>query len=472
LGDPLRLAESLEAKPSPCAELRRFARFCELIGIRLEPFQVEIIREVLSGRREVVALLPRGCGKTTLMAAYGLYTLLAESRSSIVIAAATREQAGHLYGQSRKFVLASPKLRKVLKPTRREIRTPLEGRMLVISADAEKQLGWDPDLIFIDELGSHRSDDLHSALRSSLVKKPHSRLVVISTAGAREADTPLGELRKRALRLAEVSTDGALTRATGEHLALLEWRVPDDADIDDPEVVKEAIPASWIGTEAIAEQREALREPVFQRLIANQWVSAEEAFIGAAEWDACAAAPEISDGAEVVVGVDASIRHDATAVVIVRRAGDVYHALWRVWEPSKGREISLGEVEAHVRELTRRYAVAKVVYDPHYAWHMAQRLEDEGAPMVEWSHKRMAGATRTLHEIVSHGRLRHGGADVPRRHALAAEVVERDYGLILSKRATREPIDCVVALAMAVEIAAAAKPKRRSAYEDHDLVVA
>jgi hypothetical protein len=34
------------------------------------------------------------------------------------------------------------------------------------------------------------------------------------------------------------------------------------------------------------------------------------------------------------------------------------------------------------------------------------------------------------------------------------------------------PIDCVVALAMAVEVAAAAMPKRRSAYEDRDLIVA
>jgi hypothetical protein len=72
--------------------------------------------------------------------------LLAKPRASIVIAAATREQAGHLYEQARKFVLASPELRNVLKPTRREIRIPSEGRMLVISADAEKQLGWDPDL--------------------------------------------------------------------------------------------------------------------------------------------------------------------------------------------------------------------------------------------------------------------------------------------------------------------------------------
>jgi hypothetical protein len=70
VGNPLQLAES---KPSLCAELRRFARFCELVGVRLEPFQVEIMREVFFGRREVLFLLGRGCGKTTLMAAYGIF---------------------------------------------------------------------------------------------------------------------------------------------------------------------------------------------------------------------------------------------------------------------------------------------------------------------------------------------------------------------------------------------------------------
>ena len=92
--------------------------------------------------------------------------------------------------------------------------------------------------------------------------------------------------------------------------------------------------------------------------------------------------------------------------------------------------------------------------------------------MLEWQHSRMASATRTLHELVTHNRLRHGGDEVARRHALAAEVREREYGLTISKRASRDPIDSLVALAMAVEFATSMEPPRRSVYEERGLVTA
>ncbi len=85
--------------------------------------------------------------------------------------------------------------------------------------------------------------------------------------------------------------------------------------------------------------------------------------------------------------------------------------------------------------------------------------------MVEWPYVRMASATATLREIVVHGRLRHGGDDIARRHALAAEVKEREHGLIISKRASREQIDALVALAMAIEIAAGLPEPRESEYD-------
>lgn len=85
--------------------------------------------------------------------------------------------------------------------------------------------------------------------------------------------------------------------------------------------------------------------------------------------------------------------------------------------------------------------------------------------MLEWAYAREAGATRTLHEAISHGRLRHGGDDMARRHALAAEVREREHGLTISKRATRDPIDALVALAMALDVASGLEPPKTSVYD-------
>ena len=191
-----------------------FERFCALIGLELEPWQHAVVEEALSPRRELLVLIPRGCGKTTLMAALGLFRLLQDRRAAIVCAAASREQASHLFDKARGFALSNPQVRARLTVTRRDLRTATDGRLLVVSADAEKQLGWDPSLIFLDELCAHRDADLYTNLRTSLVKRPDAKMVTISTAGV-GADSPLGQLRQRALALPKVERDGTFTRATG-----------------------------------------------------------------------------------------------------------------------------------------------------------------------------------------------------------------------------------------------------------------
>jgi hypothetical protein len=44
-------------------------------------------------------------------------------------------------------------------------------------------------------------------------------------------------------------------------------------------------------------------------------------------------------------------------------------------------------------------------------------------------------------------------------------VREREYGLTISKRASRDAIGCLVALAMAVEWAASIEPPKKSVYD-------
>lgn len=454
------------------SDLDRFERFCEILGLRLEDFQRTIMREVFGDRREVVCLVPRGCGKTTLMAVVALYHLIAHPKATIVIAASTREQAGHLYEEARKFVLNNPKLSARLRPTRRELRTKREGRMLVISADSEKQLGWTPDIVMMDELGSIGNDDLYSALRSTLMKKATSRLYVISTAAAREDGNPLGELRARALK-GKVESEDFFTRATTDNLALLEWRVPDGADIDDPEIVKRAVPASWISPEQIADQREALREPQFRRLVANQWVTGDEAFISAEEWDACAGEPILEGPGMRVIGVDAAVASDTAAICLARRdPDDVYHCLWRLWTPTRRDKIQLADVEAVTRDWADRFNVDAIVFDPRFFIHAAQSMEDAGYPTKEWKYGRNSAGAATLGDVIKNGRLRHGGADVPREHALNAEVRERDYGLVISKSKSRDKIDALMAAVYAIDEAAGMSEPRKSVYESRGLVSA
>jgi phage terminase large subunit-like protein len=364
-----------------------------------------------------------------------------------------------------------PEIAPLVETTRREIRTA-GGWLKVIAADGPRQHGLILDLAICDELHAHGRRELYDALRTSMLKRPGARMVTISTAGA-VLDTPLGELRERAMKLPKVEREGALTRAYGDHLGMVEWALPADAEVSDLEAVKQANPCSWITLDGLREQFASVHELAFARYHANVWTGGEAPWITADVWDGCVGQPDIPEGAEVVLGVDASIRHDTTAVVVVRcDKEDVYHALWRTWTPTAGREVSLSEVERSVPDLARHFTVRACMHDPHYFWHAGQRLEDEGIPMLEWQWQRMAAATRTLHEAVAHGRVRHGGDETARRHALAAEVREREYGLTISKRASRDAIDCLVALAMAVEWAASIEPPKKSVYEQRWVVVA
>lgn len=136
-------------------------------------------------------------------------------------------------------------------------------------------------------------------------KTQGARMVVISTAG-QGADSPLGWLRTRALAQPTVRRRGALTEASGGSLRLLEWAVPDDADVDDPKVVKRANPASWITTDALHEQREALPDLAYRRFIANQWTARQGAWLPPGAWQACAGVPEFEPGERVWIGVDLS----------------------------------------------------------------------------------------------------------------------------------------------------------------------
>jgi phage terminase large subunit-like protein len=454
------------------SQVAKFGRFCELIGLDLEGFQLKIVAEAFSSRRETLILIPRGNGKTTLLAAYALFHLFSNSHPQIAIGAASREQAGTLFEFARAMV-AHPTLAKRVDVTRREIRRrDGHGWLRVVASDGPKQHGLVLSLAIVDELHAHRDDELYIALRTGMMKRPDAKIVTISTAGV-GAESALGLLHARALK-GDVKRDGALTTAVSANLGMLEWALGEKADIDDMEVVKSANPASWLTEALLQEQRDAVHEIAFRRYHCNQWVDSHAPWISADVWDACSEKPRIAPRAEVILGVDAAIRHDSAAVVTLHRddAG-LYHAEFEVWQPTRERDIEIEALVEFIRAQARKYDVRGVVFDPYFFIHAAQRLDAENIPMVEWrqDNGRMVPATQTLSEVVGHKKLRHGGHPTARSHALNCEVSETERGIRIKKRG-KERNDCAVALAMAVEWASRDPGKRTSVYEDADLIVA
>lgn len=134
---------------------------------------------------------------------------------------------------------ASPLIAPRVELTRREIRTPT-GWLKVVASDGPKQHGLILSLAIVDELHAHRDAELYLALRTGLLKRRDSRIVTISTAASDE-DSPLGELRRRALDLPEVRAEGSFTEAYGSNLAFMEWSLPEAASIETPSSTRSLI---------------------------------------------------------------------------------------------------------------------------------------------------------------------------------------------------------------------------------------
>ena len=118
----------------------KFARFAErYCGLRLEPFQRIIIEEVFSDRRESLILLPRGNGKSSLLAALGLFHPLSTPNAAAYVAAASREQAQVLFDMARTgiaVIVISSELSEVMAVSDRIV-TFREGRITGVMSAAE-----------------------------------------------------------------------------------------------------------------------------------------------------------------------------------------------------------------------------------------------------------------------------------------------------------------------------------------------
>jgi phage terminase large subunit-like protein len=83
--------------------------------------------------------------------------------------------------------------------------------------------------------------------------------------------------------------------------------------------------APWQTERWLNDMRRSLRPNQFLRMIENRFVTSESSFIALADWDSCIEPnmhPVIDDKElPVFIGVDASHKHDHTAIIVVTRDG-------------------------------------------------------------------------------------------------------------------------------------------------------
>jgi hypothetical protein len=126
----------------------------------------------------------------------------------------------------------------------------------------------------------------------------------VSTAGFEGEPSPLKDLYDRVVVNGERIAPDLYERGN----ALVFWSHRSDL-------------APWVTRQWIDEQRAALRPTQFARLIENKWVTSESIFIALSEWDACTDSPALpvfsAPSLDCFAAVDASLKHDSTAIALV-----------------------------------------------------------------------------------------------------------------------------------------------------------
>lgn len=380
-----------------------------------EDFQDCIIADALSGVDEFWVVIPEGNAKTTLMAGYGLYHSDYTPTAEVLLAAASRDQAGLLFNQAAGFVERSPGFRdrfRVFEGYRRIKSLRLGGRLQVFAADDRTGDGVIPTLGLIDEPHRARNLALVRTWRGKLQKRG-GQLGLLSTAG--EPGTEFEDARARVLVDAiDVQRDGFHTRAVGENAILNDWSVPASADANDMEVVKLANPLSTITVETLRRKRSSptMTEQHWRRFVCNQAMRTEDTANDPAEWAGLGTSDPLPEGDPVDVGADFGWKHDTTALVPLWTGGEPWlFGVPRILIPPRNGQILRPElVKEAFREIHGRNPIRRVVLDPDRAAEIAVWLEDDlGVEVVEHlqSAAPMTQAYERWMEAVRNKRFRH-----------------------------------------------------------------
>jgi phage terminase large subunit-like protein len=468
-----RLSSSLPVEPP---ELDDFAEFCAELTLDtkrsmvLEPFQRRMLADYFSGTSETLIVIPKKNGKTTMLAALALYHLLTTDDAECYIAASSRDQAGIMLKQARKFIARNPDLAACMKVNQREIQSLNdEGFIRVLAADEDTADGVIPTLALVDELHRHKKADLYGVFRDGLGPRG-GRMITISTAGDDE-DSPLGRARAAyfAFPVLERCEDERYMYARNRDASavLHEWSLRDKDDRDDLEVVALANPASWQTVEAL---RRRFESPLFTpwgwaRFACGVWLQGEDTALSPVEWADCAYdGPMDPAGAAVRIGLDVGWTVDTTAVVAhwLDDAGVAWIGDVEILKPDReGESLRKQRVLAAVQGMCDRYGSDVVVLDPeNEGMVVAQDLQDVGLRAVAYSQRPgpMAMAAERFAAAVRERKLRHPNAQPFTRQVLNARVRSTDDGrwrFVKETKHSKKHIDALIAAAMVHSVAIA-----------------
>ncbi|MCG7582783.1 terminase large subunit domain-containing protein [Mycolicibacterium sp. OfavD-34-C] len=457
----------LPFRPRTTVESERFGKFCEKYvrvpkgtgarsPLRLRNWQLDLAGSVLDSvpqPRTAGWMLPRGQGKSSLVAALGLYRFFLGGEGSVVCVVAVDErQAGIVFGIARRMVELHDDLSSRCQVFKERLYIPAtDSHFHCLPAEPKRLEGLDYTLAILDEAGVANRDS-YETLTLAQGKREQSTLIAIGTPGPDPNNQVLADLRNYA---ADHPEDKSLV-----------WREFSAAGFEDHPV--DCTHCWELANPALDDflHRDALhallppktREATFRRARLCQFASdTDGAFLPQGVWEGLSTGMDIPAGAEVVIALDGSFSDDTTALLAATVSPTPHFDTIKVWQRPNGDDtyrVPVAEVEQEIRDACRRWRVAEICADPFRWTRTMQALEAEKLPIVEFPHSpaRLTAATTDLYAAAVNGRLSHSGDRQLAEHVAAAVIVEDTRGIRLAKasrsRAARK-IDLAACLVMA-----------------------
>ncbi|WP_313901594.1 terminase large subunit domain-containing protein [Mycobacterium sp. SMC-2] len=411
-------------------------------------------------------MLPRGNGKSTLLAALAIWELFCGGESAtVVIVAFSKEQAGLIFGIARQFVQMSDPLASRCQVGRDRLTIPARYATLqTLPAEPAALEGLDYTLALLDEAG-RVARETYEVLTLAQSKRPVSTLVAIGTPPPDPTDSVLTDLRNIHAELGD------------DHVVWREFSANDfqHHPPDCRHCIALANPAlgDFLDAEDAVKLLKTTREGTFRRARLCQLVNDTVGeFLPAGVWAARSTGQGIAPGAPVVIALDGSHSDDSTALVIGTVSAEPHFDVLAVWEKpadDAGWQVPIAEVEECIRQARNIYRVVELVADPWGWLRTMQLLEAEGLVVSQFPHSpsRLVAATTDLYNAAVNGNLTHSGNATLAAHIGNAVVVRNHRGCRIEKASRRgRKVDAAAALVMCHSRATwhgTRKPKKRYA---------
>jgi len=398
------------------------------------------------------------------------------SHSEVFALANDLEQArGRIYQAAITSIELDPNYRRAHKGIphrwriieRQATHIPSHSTLKAVSADYKGEAGSNPAATLWSELWGYESESAQRLWEelTPVPTRPRSIRYVETYAGYDNESAILNELEDR------IKKDGIrLTRAQLTNTLKLDWPFPDQ-DLPfyihpqtrtvaywDTGLAARRMP--WQTPDYYSAQEGGLRPSAFRRLHLNERVSNAETFIQKEWWERLSTdIPPLTSNDPIVIGADASVTGDCTALVAVSRDPNnptqILQRLCRVWSPTTAAPLDYSKtIEPTLREWASRYNVVQIAYDAYQLHDLMTRLRNDA---VAWTRSfnqsnERSIADKALFDLIRDARIHHTGDPTLAEHILncGAKVPAGDNTrLRLIKKAARSKIDAAVALSMA-----------------------